>query len=171
VHARLLVTLAFIVGTSVHPVAFAQAPPVPVVTISGSVAKTLTLEMAQIERCAPHEVDIRVRADAASGPTIRRYTGCRLRDIVRQAEPVEARPRDLRRSYILATAADGHQVLFSWAEVFLTSVGDDILVAFRRDGQPLRDGEGPVAIVSGADTGAARHVKHLTSIELRSAGR
>jgi DMSO/TMAO reductase YedYZ molybdopterin-dependent catalytic subunit len=125
-------------------------------------SKPTVFDAAAIEKCAPRDVIVRIR-DAAP----RRYTGCPLGELLRQAEPAEARPRDLRRSYFLVSASDGYQVVFSWAELFLTPLGDDVIVAYRRDGRPLGDDEGPLALVSGMDTSAARHVKNLQAIELR----
>ena len=101
-------------------------------------------------------------------PRPRRYTGCLVRDLVAAAKPIEGRPRDLRRSYLVVTARDGYQVVFSWAELFVSSVGERALVARARDGVPLERTEGPIALVSGADVSAARHVKALQSIELRT---
>jgi len=132
--------------------------------------KPTTFDVAALDKCKARDVEIRMRAEAGRDATSRRYTGCPLRDLIRQAEPTEARPRDLRKSYFLVTATDGYQVVFSWAELFLTPLGDDVVVAYRRDGRPLSDDEGPLALVSAMDTSAARHVKNLQSVELRVGG-
>jgi DMSO/TMAO reductase YedYZ molybdopterin-dependent catalytic subunit len=68
----------------------------------------------------------------------------------------------------VATATDGFQAVFSWGELFNTPVGRGVLVAFERDGAPLRDGEGGIALVSLADERpGTRHVKWLERIEVR----
>jgi len=89
--------------------------------------------------------------------------------VLTAAKPVESKPRDLRRSYVVASASDGYQVVFSWAEIFLSPAGDKIVVVYERDGAHLEQAEGPIALVAGGDTSAARHVKWLRSIEFRTA--
>ena len=69
---------------------------------------------------------------------------------------------------MVATATDGYVAVFSWAELFNTSIGAGVLIAFERDGQPLRDGEGNIALVSLADERPGiRHVKWLSRIEVK----
>lgn len=75
---------------------------------------------------------------------------------------------DLRKSVVVITAADGYRAVFSWAERYLSPIGDGALVIYERDGLPLGDDEGPLALVSLKDTRPGpRHVKWLRSIELR----
>jgi len=140
------------------------------VRIDGSVDHPVTLGLDDLRRCAQRDVEITPPAARAGepAPPSRRYTGCLLRDLVAVAKPIEGRPRDLRRSYLVVTARDGYQVVFSWAELFVSPVGERALVAHTRDGALLERAEGPVALVSGADVSAARHVKALQSIELRT---
>jgi hypothetical protein len=61
--------------------------------------------------------------------------------------------------------------VFSWAELFLSPIGDGALVIFERDGAPLAESEGPLALVSLGDTRPGpRHVKWLQKIEIRRVG-
>ncbi len=69
------------------------------------------------------------------------------------AKPTESRARDLRRSYVVATASDGYEVVFSWAELFVSPIGDTVVVAYERDGGPLGDDEGRIALVFPATRG------------------
>jgi hypothetical protein len=72
------------------------------------------------------------------------------------------------RTYVVARATDGYPAVFSWGELYNTPVGRGVLVAFERDGAPLRDGEGRIALVSSADERPGpRHVKWLNRIEVR----
>ena len=74
----------------------------------------------------------------------------------------------VRRTYVVAVASDGYQAVFSWGELFNTPVGAGVLVAYERDGEPLREGEGRIALVSLADERpGTRHVKWLSRIEVR----
>jgi hypothetical protein len=64
--------------------------------------------------------------------------------------------------------ANGYQAVFSWGELFNTAIGRGVLVAFERDAQPLREGEGRIALVSTEDERAGpRHVKWLHRIDVR----
>ena len=69
---------------------------------------------------------------------------------------------------IIATASDGYKVVFSWSEVFNSPLGEGVIVFFEKDGVPLADDEGRIAMVSTKDirTGP-RHVKWLQAIEVR----
>jgi DMSO/TMAO reductase YedYZ molybdopterin-dependent catalytic subunit len=96
------------------------------------------------------------------------YAGVRLVDLLGEAEIRRDARNAVRRTYVVATSTDGYVAIFSWGELFNTAVGAHVLVAFERDGQPLRDGEGLIALVSLADERAgARHVKWLRRIEVR----
>ena len=91
---------------------------------------------------------------AKDGAATRRYAGVLLRDVLAAAKPAEKERHDLRRSIVVATATDGYQAVFSWAELFLSPIGDGAIVVFERDGAPLAESEGPLAIVSLGDTPA-----------------
>jgi hypothetical protein len=104
----------------------------------------------------------------AAGPA-RRYVGCLLRDVLTAAKPVESKPRELRKSYVVVTASDGYEVVFSWAELFVSPLGDKVFVVYERDGAQLPDDEGPIALIAITDTRPARRVKWLRSLTLRAA--
>jgi len=99
----------------------------------------------------------------------RRYRGCLLREILAAAMPLENKPHDLRKSYVVATASDGYEVVFSWAELFVSPLGDQVFVVYERDGAPLPDDEGRIALIAVTDLRPLRHVKWLTAITLRIA--
>jgi hypothetical protein len=89
-----------------------------------------------------------------------------LRDVLAAAKPVENKPRELRKSYVVATASDGYEVMFSWAGLFVSPVGDSVYVVYARDGAPLSDDEGRIALIVVTDM---RHVKWLQRLILRVA--
>ena len=141
--------------------------------VDGNVENRLSLTVADLRWLPVRQVeDVRqVRmtgAPAAEDATARRYSGVLLRDVIAAAKPVERERHDLRRSIVVATATDGYQAVFSWAELFLSPIGDGAIVVFERDGVPLDASEGPFAIVSLRDTQPGpRHVKWLERLELR----
>jgi len=71
----------------------------------------------------------------------------------------------------MASAADGYRVAFSWSELFNAEAGAGVLVVFERDGQPLAEREGRIALVSAKDlrTGQ-RSVCWLDRINVRVLG-
>jgi DMSO/TMAO reductase YedYZ molybdopterin-dependent catalytic subunit len=141
------------------------------VTVAGKVAENLALTVADLKRYPAHQVEY-VPGSAveqkAVGP-VRRYVGCLLRDVLTAAKPVESKPRELRKSYVVATASDGYEVVFSWAELFVSPVGDNVFVVYERDGAQLPDDEGRIALIAVTDTRPVRHVKWLRSLTLRAA--
>jgi DMSO/TMAO reductase YedYZ molybdopterin-dependent catalytic subunit len=141
------------------------------VTIAGNVAQSLSLTVADLKRYPAHQVDYvsRNSVEEKGAAPARHYTGCLLRDVLAAAKPVESKPRELRKSYVVAIASDGYEVVFSWAELFVSPVGDSVFVVYERDGSPLPDDEGRIALIVVTDTRPVRHVKWLRSLTLRSA--
>jgi DMSO/TMAO reductase YedYZ molybdopterin-dependent catalytic subunit len=143
-------------------------------TVKGSVEREVVLSLADLRALPVQRIeDVRSVREAgtpgaAGGESVRRYTGCLLRDVLDRAKPVEKRRMDFRKSVVIVTAADGYRTVFSWAELYLSPIGDGALVVYERDGQPLSADEGPLAVVSLKDTRPGpRHVKWLSSLELR----
>jgi DMSO/TMAO reductase YedYZ molybdopterin-dependent catalytic subunit len=141
--------------------------------VDGNVENRLSLTVADLRRLPVQQVEdvrqVRVAgAPSAESGATRRYAGVLLRDVIAAAKPVERERHDLRRSIVVATATDGYQAVFSWAELFLSPIGDGAMVVFERDGAPLTASEGPFAIVSLKDTQPGpRHVKWLERLDLR----
>ena len=172
--ARVRLLLA-IVALVVQPSVAAQSAPRQASTlrVEGNVENRLTLTVADLRRLPVQQVEdtrqVRVGVVPANETVAtRRYAGVLLRDVLAAAKLVEKERHDLRRSIVVATAADGYQAVFSWAELFLSPIGDGAMVVFERDGAPLASSEGPLAIVSLKDTQPGpRHVKWLERIEIR----
>ncbi|MGQ0509379.1 MAG: molybdopterin-dependent oxidoreductase [Betaproteobacteria bacterium] len=127
-------------------------------TVAGEVKRELVLTVE----------DLRDGRRARSAVEKGGYIGLRLVDLLEEADIRRDARHALRRTYVVATASDGYVAVFSWGELFNTAIGQEVLVAYARDGQPLRDGEGRIALVSLADSRAgARHVKWLMRIDVR----
>lgn len=96
------------------------------------------------------------------------YRGVLLRDVLDKASIVSRDHNDVKRMVVIARASDGYTVVFSWNEIYNSAVGDGVLVLIEKDGRPLEDFEGRVALVSTTDrqTGP-RHVRWLKSLEVR----
>ena len=69
-------------------------------------------------------------------------------------------------TYVVASASDGYQVVFSLAELDPAFTGSEIIVADTIDGKPLLDYQGPFRIVAPKDTRAARSIRMLERLDV-----
>jgi len=100
------------------------------------------------------------------------YRGVLLRDILETAGVVDDDVRHSRNyMYVVANATDDYKVVFSLHEIRNTPVGDELLVFYEKNGEPLGTREGLIALVSLADANRCnRHIRWLNSIEVRRHG-
>jgi hypothetical protein len=69
---------------------------------------------------------------------------------------------------VIATARDGYKAVFGGRSSTSRRLATAARIVYERDGSPLLDNEGPLALVSLKDTRPGpRHVKWLQSIEVR----
>jgi DMSO/TMAO reductase YedYZ molybdopterin-dependent catalytic subunit len=164
---------AWLTAALVAVPAQAQGPGPTTLAVRGNVERQLTLSIDDLRQLPVQRIEdvrvVRPTGSASSVPEVTRsYTGCLLRDVLERAKPVERNRLDRRNSVVILTASDGYRAIFSWAELYLSPIGDGALVAYERDGKALAADEGPLALVSLKDTRPGpRHVKWLQSIELR----
>ena len=168
-----LVAFTLLTATAWLP-ALAQGPGASTLTVKGNVERELVLSIDELKRLPAQRIEdvrtVREQGSTAATPEVaRRYTGVLLRDVLDRAKLTEKNRFDLRRSVVIVTATDGYRAVFSWAELYLAPIGDGALIVYERDGAPLADNEGPLALVSLKDTKPGpRHVKWLRSIEVRA---
>ena len=140
----------------------------PDVAVKGAVEHPLALTVADLQAFPRH--DYEETGPEGKGPprAPSKVNGVLLRDVLDRAQLVEKRPRDLRKTIVIADARDGYRAIFTWVELYLSSLGEGVVLALERDGKPLAESEGPVALVSLRDERRGpRHVKWLKSIEAR----
>ncbi|KAF1048236.1 molybdopterin-dependent oxidoreductase [Xylophilus sp.] len=145
------------------------APPSETLQVAGAVRAPLALGVADLRSFPPEQiasVTLPRRVDGREAASTVR--GVRLSAVLERAGIAATGHHDWKSLVVLASATDGYRVSFSWPELVNTPVGAGVLVVFERDGQPLDDGEGAIALVSAQDlrTGP-RHVRWLDRIELR----
>lgn len=140
------------------------------IRISGLVEHPLELSVADLRKFPPQrigEVPVVCQSGANLGK-IENLKGVLLKDILEEAGIVTKGHNDVKKMAIIATASDDYKVVFSWTEVFNSPLGDSVIVFYERDGLPLKDDEGRIAMVSAKDTRTGpRHVKWLNGIEVR----
>lgn len=96
--------------------------------------------------------------------TIKNVKGVLLKDVLSTISFKEKSPKVLSEYYIVCMAEDGYKVVFSWNEIFNTSVGDSVLIIPEIEGKP-QDG---ISTLSPTDFATGRrYVKMLKSIQLK----
>lgn len=92
--------------------------------------------------------------------------GIPLRALLDQAGLASDR-HSVRRAYVLLTAQDGYQTVFSWGELYNTRMGDDVLVLLKHGDDDLlaRDGFPSLRSLQDVRPGP-RHVRWLNSVEV-----
>ena len=92
--------------------------------------------------------------------------GIPLRALLDQAGLASDR-HSVRRAYVLLTAQDGYQTVFSWGELYNTRLGDDVLVLLRHGDDDLLARDGLPSLRSLQDVRPGpRHVRWLSSVEV-----
>ncbi|OWQ86965.1 hypothetical protein CDN99_19905 [Roseateles aquatilis] len=139
------------------------------VRIAGAVKTPLDLTVADLRAFPPDQIASFTTMKRLDGQEVASTVrGVKLSAVIERAGVVAPGRNDWKSLIVLASATDGYKVSFSWPELINTAVGAGVLVVFERDGQPLADDQGRIALVSANDlrTGP-RHVKWLDRIELR----
>ena len=161
----LLVLIGLVASTSAADLVSRQ------LVVAGAVKTGLTLKVDDLKSFPAAQIDsvtvTRRVGDKEVSSTVR---GVRLAAVLERAALAATDPNEWKHTIVLATATDGYQVVFSWPELFNTEGGAAVLVVFERDGQPLADREGQIALVSARDTRAGpRSVRSLERLEVRVA--
>lgn len=132
------------------------------ITISGDIPSRLVLKSEDLAKMLRQTVSV-VEQDGAKVE----YEGVLLREILKRAgAPMDKELRGKAlASYVLATAHDGYQVVFTLAEVAPEFANEPILVADKRDGKRLFGYQGPFRLVCPNDKAGARSVRMLETLE------
>jgi DMSO/TMAO reductase YedYZ molybdopterin-dependent catalytic subunit len=139
-------------------------------TVGGKVEHPLILTVDDLHQFPPQQLEevALVRQSGADAGKIENLKGVYLRDILNRAALVTHDHNDVKKMFIVATASDGYKVVFSWSELYNSPIAEGVLVYWEKNGKPLADDEGHIALISTKDirTGP-RHVKWLQSIDVR----
>jgi len=147
--------------------ALAQAPPsssaAAALAVNGDVGTALSLTPSDLKSMPRTHVEVKEEDGHTSG-----YEGVLVGEILKRAgAPLGGQLRgDAVATYVVASATDGYQVVFSIGELDPGLTGNDIIVADTVDGKPLFAYQGPLRIVAPKDTRGARSVRMLTRLEV-----
>jgi DMSO/TMAO reductase YedYZ molybdopterin-dependent catalytic subunit len=134
--------------------------------IDGENARPLTLSRAAFAQLPRTVVQVRDRDGTVSA-----YAGVLLRDIlVLAGVPLGEQLRGDRLAlYVVVEAADKYRVVFALPELDAAFTERLVLLADRRDEQPLPATEGPLRLVIPDEQRRARWVRQVVSIYIRRA--
>jgi DMSO/TMAO reductase YedYZ molybdopterin-dependent catalytic subunit len=139
--------------------------------VTGAVAHPLTLDVAALKAMPQSVVTLERKGADKGGDSVGRretYKGVLMCELLTQAAVNSVDHNDVKKTVIVAAASDGYKVVFSWSEVCNSPLGSGIVVYYEKDGAPLPDTEGHIALISTQDTRTGpRHVKWLQALDVR----
>ncbi|HEY4298453.1 MAG TPA: molybdopterin-dependent oxidoreductase [Paraburkholderia sp.] len=139
--------------------------------LGGRFERPLSLSLAQLRRydsVTATPFDLRCYTTNRFIRSVDAYRGVRLTTLITEAGLPNDVPGDFKRTVFVATGQDGYIVTFSWHELFNTTVGENVLIAYECGGRPLDAEDGAPILFSGSDLlPAPRHVKRLARIDAR----
>ena len=135
----------------------------PALTIAGDVRTPISLTPEELKGMPRTRVDLK----GEDGRTTT-YEGVLMGEILKRAGATLG--SDLRgaalATYVVASATDGYQVVFSIGELDPTLTTNEIIVADTIDGKPLNPAQGPLRLVAPQDRRPARSVRMLDRIDV-----
>ena len=154
---RSVLCLALLIATS----ATAQQA-TPTVTVKGAVSQPLTLGASDL--AAMPRATVTTNSDGIE--TV--WEGVWLGDVLKKAGvPLGAALRGTALStYVLASASDGYQVLFSLAELDPEMADGKVLLVDKANGKPLFAESGPFRLMVPTDKRGARSIRMLVSLDV-----
>ena len=139
-------------------------------TVSGEVFSPLTVSVMDLKKWKTVAMGDLVitnhlgeKKSEASG-----LKGILLKEILETVEIKSENPKVLSEYYFVFVASDGYKVVYSWNELFNTSVGESVYLVTEKNGKTITEMDDSILVVSTKDfkTGR-RNVKGLASIEVR----
>lgn len=152
---------------------WAHGQPSEQVEVTGAVRQSLRLDPGALAAFPASQIvslDAPRRSAGGGGPPPPSVVrGVRLTALIERAGLAASGHRGWKTVVVLAVASDGYRALFGWPELSNTAVGDQAVVLFERDGRPLDEREGRIALFSAADRQSGpRHVRNLVRLEVRA---
>jgi hypothetical protein len=143
--------------------AAAQSPSPATLSVTGDVPAALTLTAADLAQMPRDTISI----DEEDG-TKTAYQGVSLQAILSKAGiPIGHNLRGkMLASYVLATAKDGYQMIFTLGELDPDFGHAHVIVADQRNGAALFGYQGPLRLVVAGDKHGARSVRMLEKLQV-----
>ena len=136
-------------------------------TISGEVFSPLTVSVMDLKKWKEVAIgDLVITNHSGEKKSeAKGLKGILLKDILQTVEIKSENPKVLSEYYFVFTASDGYKVVYSWNELFNTSVGESVYLVTEKNGKSIIEMDDSILVVSTKDfkTGR-RNVKGLSSI-------
>jgi hypothetical protein len=161
--ACLVVSLAICGSTILDAQGSAPTTPDGTLSIAGDVKSPLSVTAAELKSMPRTRIEVKDE----DGRTVT-YEGVLVGELLKRAGATlgsELRGNAMT-TYVLASASDGYQVLFSLPEIDPAFSSAEIIVADTIDGKPLFAYQGPLRIVSPKDTRPARSIRMLQRLDV-----
>ena len=131
-------------------------------TITGDVTTPLKITPAELRRMPRTKVEIKDKEQTVV------YEGVLIGELLKRAgAPIGSELHGTAlTAYVLATASDGYQAVFSLAELDPAFTKNDVIVADLIDGKPLPATHAPFKIVTPKDARSARGMRQLEKLEV-----
>jgi hypothetical protein len=162
VRSRSLITAALVAAALALASNNARAADQSVV-VAQSVEQTHTIDMAMVEQLPA--IEQKVSFLTGHGPEQATYTGALLWSVLDHAGMLGGDRRARLRRTVLVTGRDGYTAVLALAEIDPEFEGKQVLLAYRRDGQPM-DAHA-LRLVVPADRHGGRSVRDVVRIDLR----
>lgn len=158
-HRRIVVSFLLLLTATFSSLAQNTAT----LSVSGEVTTPLELKLADLAsfKQVSHKVKDRDGKE-------HEFSGVALIEILEKAgvtTGAKLRGENLAK-YLLISAADGYEVLYSLAEIDPDFTDQVIMLATTKDGQPLVNGEGPFRIITPNDKKQARWIREVRSVKV-----
>ncbi len=131
--------------------------------IAKSVEQTQTIDRSVIDQLPV--VEQAVSFQTGHGNEQATYTGSLLWTLLERTEALSSDPRTRLRHAITVTGRDGYVAVLALAEIDPEFEGKQVILAYRRDGQPLPGDE--LRLVVPGDRRGGRSVREVVKVELR----
>ena len=158
---RAVAVLVFASAVPAHAVQTSTAAHT-VLTVTGDVQTTLPVATGDLRAMPRTRVELKENGRSVA------YEGVLVAELLKRAGvPLgEAMRGPLVATYVLASALDGYQVVFSLGELDPTLTGNDIIVADTVDGKPLDSSQGPLRIIAPKDARRSRSIRQRQRLEV-----
>ncbi len=165
---RYLLCLLCLMGSFVQ----AQVKATSSFTIAGEVFSSLTISIADLKKWKEVAIGDLVITNhlGEKKSEAKGLKGILLKDILQTLEIKSENPKVLSEYYFVCVASDGYKVVYSWNELFNTSVGESVYFITEKNGKSIGEMDDSILVVSTKDfkTGR-RNVKGLASIAVMRA--
>ncbi|RFZ82929.1 molybdopterin-binding protein [Mucilaginibacter terrenus] len=86
--------------------------------------------------------------------------GVLLKDILSHTKYKTSSPKLLSRFYFVCTGADGYKVVYSWNELYNTTVGDKVFIITEKNGKGINELPESIQMTSASDFKTGRRYLH-----------